>query len=125
VLSRPVASFGAETLGGIAHWYTNGDIDRDRKQALAEPGKLKDGYPKWHQKLAKATREDYVRSIRVSERRVRYPLADVTTPDLYALRDECAVRKWPRSATTAPRGRPKKRCRPASVTGYATRRARA
>ncbi|MBR0777863.1 tyrosine-type recombinase/integrase [Bradyrhizobium diazoefficiens] len=98
VLSRAAASFGAETLGGLIHWYTNGDIDRNRKQALAEAGALEDGYPKWHQKLAKATRDDYLDAFEYLRPEFDYPLADITTPDLYDQRDRCAVRKWPRFA---------------------------
>ena len=92
-LSRPAASFGTGTLGGLVHWYSNGDIDRDRKQALAEPGKLEDGYPKWHQKLAKATREDYLEAFEYLRSEFDILLTDITTPDLYDLRDKCAEKK--------------------------------
>src|SRR5262245_52484256 len=60
VLNRPADSFGADTLGGLVAWYTNGDIDRaERKAALAEPGAIDDAYPKWP-KLSPATRADYL-----------------------------------------------------------------
>jgi integrase len=96
-LIRPASSFGDASLGALVHWFTNGDIDRDRKQALAEPTADGDGYPKWP-KLAKATRQDYLDAYEYLRSEFDIPLADITQPDLYALRDKCAVKKWGRFA---------------------------
>jgi len=99
LLSRTAGSFGADTLGGLIHWYSNGDIDKvDRKAALAEPAAVENGYPKWHQKLSKATRKDYLAAFDYLRPEFDIQLADITTPDLYELRDTCATKKWPRFA---------------------------
>lgn len=98
VLSRPAASFGADTLGGLIHWFSNGDIDlTDRKAALGAPGAIDSGYPKWR-KLAKATRADYLDAFEYLRAEFDILLADVRQPDLYDLRDGCANKKWPRFA---------------------------
>jgi integrase len=98
LLSRRAADFGAETLGGLIHWYTNGDIDRNRKEALASPGVDEECYPKWHQKLAEATRKDYLDAFDYLRPEFDILLSDITTPDLYDLRDKCAVKKRGRFA---------------------------
>lgn len=98
LLGRPAESFGNDTLGGLIDWYSNGDIDRtERKTALAEPGSKEGGYPKWP-KLAPATRADYLDAFEYLRPEFDIPLADITTPDLYDLRDRCAVKKWGRFA---------------------------
>ena len=80
------------------HWYTNGDIDRAVKEALETPGKLEDGYPKWHQRLARSTRKDYLESFEYLRPEFDIRLADIMQSDLYDLRDKCANAKWPRFA---------------------------
>src|SRR5215471_2431675 len=90
-------SRSSDTLGGLVHWYTNGDVDRPVKEALKNPGKLDDGYPKW-QRLAAATRKDYLESFEYLRPEFDIRLADITQPDLYDLRDKCANVKWPRFA---------------------------
>ena len=97
VLSRPAESFSADTLGGLINWYTNGDIDRDRKAALASPGAIDKGYPKWR-KLSKATRADYLDAFEYLRFEFDITLIDIRQPDLYDLRDGCANKKWPRFA---------------------------
>lgn len=98
VLSRPAADFGAEALGGLVHWFTNGDIDGpDRKATLSAPGAIANGYPKWR-KLAKATRADYLDAFDYLRAEFDILLADIRQPDLYELRDGCANKKWPRFA---------------------------
>lgn len=94
---KPAADFGADTLGGIIHWFTNGDIDRDLKEALASPSTDANGYPKW-KKLSEATRKDYLAGYDYLRSEFDIPLNDITQPDLYDLRDKCAVKKWPRFA---------------------------
>lgn len=91
--------FASDTLGGLFHWYTNGDIDRlDQKDHLDNPGKLPLGYPKWHSKLSKATRKDYLAAFDYLRQEFDIQLKDVEQPDLYDLRDGCANTKWPRFA---------------------------
>ncbi len=94
---RLASDFDASTLGGLVHWYTNGDIDRPLKQALADPGAIEGGYPKW-KKLSKATRKDYLAAYEYLRSEFDIALKDIEQPDLYTLRDECASRKWPRFA---------------------------
>jgi hypothetical protein len=94
---RRAADFPIETLGGFIHWYTNGDIDRDRKVTLDNPGAEENGYPKWS-KLARATREDYLDAYEYLREDYDILLTDITQPDLYETRDICANRKWPRFA---------------------------
>ena len=91
--------FGGDTLGGFVHWFTNGDIDRTADERKMEDrfGDA-DGYPKWRTKLASATRQDYLEAFEYLREDFDTPLADVTQPDLYELRDKCAQRKWPRFA---------------------------
>jgi integrase len=97
IAKREAQSFDGDTLGGLVHWYTNGDIDRPIKEALKNPGKLDDGYPKW-QRLAASTRKDYLESFEYLRPEFDIRLADITQPDLYDLRDKCANVKWPRFA---------------------------
>jgi integrase len=97
MIGRTAASFGSQSLGGLVNWYTNGDVDRQRKEALASPAADEDGYPKWP-KLAKATREDYLDAFEYLRPEFDILLSDITTPDLYDLRDKCAVKKWGRFA---------------------------
>jgi hypothetical protein len=96
--NRPASDFAPETLGGFAHWYTNGDIDRLRDpKHLEEPGSLPDCYPKWP-KLAKATRKDYLAAYDYLREDFDMLLQDVKQPDLYELRDKCVTLKWGRFA---------------------------
>ncbi|WP_249164556.1 hypothetical protein [Bradyrhizobium jicamae] len=78
---RNAADFPIETLGGFIHFYANGDIDRDRKQALGQPGAEEAGYPKWS-KLARATREDYLDGFEFLRKDFDILLTDITQPDL-------------------------------------------
>jgi hypothetical protein len=82
--------------------FTNGDIDRkdgtDAADANGDAGADdKAGYPKWR-KLAAATREDYLDAFDYLRPEFDLPLADITQPDLYDLRDTCANQKWGRFA---------------------------
>lgn len=98
--AKAASSFADDTLGGLVHWFTNGDIDRkDAAEAETggDAGDAKAGYPKW-KKLAQATRKDYLAAFEYLRDEFDIPLAGVTTTDLYELRDECATRKWPRFA---------------------------
>ncbi len=97
MLSRLAASFGSDTLGGLIYWYTNGDIDRDRREASGNPSAQEGGYPKWP-KLAASTRVDYLDAYEYLRPEFDIQLSNITTPDLYDLRDKCAVKKWPRFA---------------------------
>lgn len=90
-------NFSIETLGGFIHWYTNGDIDRLVKEALADPSKVTGSYPKWS-KLSKATRQDYLEAFDYLRPEFDMPLAGITQPALYDVRDTCAAKKWPRFA---------------------------
>lgn len=83
------------TLGGLVHWFTNGDIDREG--ARKGDGGSDDGYPKWA-KLALATRVDYLDAFDYLRPEFDIVLTDITTSDLYDLRDTCANRKWGRFA---------------------------
>jgi integrase len=94
---------GAETLGGLVYWFTNGDIDRCRDErgkfvvpALAEKAP-DDAYPKWR-KLAEATRKDYLEAYDYLRDAFTLALTEIQQPDLYELRDQCANQKWPRFA---------------------------
>jgi integrase len=91
---RSAADFGAETLGGSIYWYTNGDIDRPIKEAKTSPSTVEGCYPKWA-KLADATREGYLQAYDYLRPEFDMPLAGITQPDLYEVRDKCAVKKWP------------------------------
>jgi integrase len=97
--ARPANTFALETLGGFVHWFTNGDIDRTAEQRKVEDrfGDA-EGYGKWRTKLAAATRKDYLEAFEWLRDEFDIPLADITQPDLYALRDTCARQKWPRFA---------------------------
>jgi hypothetical protein len=94
-------TFQRDTLGGLLQWFTCGDIDRYddpevRKGATkAEPDQ--DGYPKWL-KLAPATRQDYLECYDWLRDAYSIDLKDIRQPDLYTLRDKCALAKWPRFA---------------------------
>jgi hypothetical protein len=93
---RAAKDFGEGTIGGLVHWFTNGDIDRNPKD-VDPPGSVDGGYPKWA-KLAKATREDYLKAYRWLADVFDEKLADITTPELYELRDTCAAKKKTRFA---------------------------
>jgi hypothetical protein len=54
-------------------------------------------YPKWS-KLSKATRQDYLEAFDYLRPEFDMPLADITQPALYDVRDTCAAKKWPRFA---------------------------
>ena len=95
---RGLASdFSSDTLGGFVHWFTNGDIDRTADERKVEDRFGADGHPKWR-KLATATRADYLEAFEYLRDEFDIPLADITQPDLYELRDKCANAKWPRFA---------------------------
>jgi integrase len=98
--ARPANTFAIETLGGFIHWFTNGDIDRTSEECKSEErfGDNPDGYTKWRTKLAAATRKDYLEAFEWLRDEFDIPLADITQPDLYDLRDKCANQKWPRFA---------------------------
>jgi integrase len=98
-LPRKAGEHGGGTLGALLHWYTNGDIDRlDKiKETLETPGAADDGYPKW-QKLAKATRQDYLDAYDWLRPEFDLALAEVDQEGLYSLQDKCANMKWPRFA---------------------------
>jgi hypothetical protein len=98
----PAGEFPITTLGGLVHWFTNGDIDRKAAAAGAEAGADaadddKAGYPKW-KKLAASTRTDYLDAFGYLRPEFDIVLSDITQPDLYELRDTCANQKWPRFA---------------------------
>jgi integrase len=90
LLKRMASDFPIETLGGFIHWHTCGEID-DAKQGDV------DGYPKWW-KLADATREAYLDAFDYLRPEFDMPLAGITQPMLYEVRDKCANAKWPRFA---------------------------
>jgi site-specific recombinase XerD len=94
---EPASDFSSDTLGGFVNWFTNGDIDRTADERKAEDRFGADGYPKW-KKLAAATRQDYLEAFEYLRNEFDIPLADITQPDLYDLRDKCANQKWPRFA---------------------------
>jgi hypothetical protein len=96
-LQKPSASFPIETLGGFVHWYSNGDVDRPVREWADNPGSVAGCYPKWS-KLAKATRQDYLEAFDYLRAEFDIVLKDITQPDLYSVRDACAVKKWPRFA---------------------------
>jgi len=81
---RLAVDFGADTLGGLIHWFTCGAID----------GKEGDGYPKWS-KLAPATRKNYLAAYEYMRPEYDIPLAQITRADLYVTRDTAANEKWP------------------------------
>jgi hypothetical protein len=88
-----------ETLGGFIHWFTNGDIDRTVEERKAEDRfEGSEGYPKWVNKLAAATRKDYLEAFEWLRPEFDIKLTDITQPDLYDLRDKCANQKWGRFA---------------------------
>jgi hypothetical protein len=93
---RAAKDFGEGSLGGLVNWFTNGDIDRNPKD-VDPPGFVEGCYPKWA-KLAKATREDYLKAYRWLSDAFDEKLADITTPELYELRDVCAAKKKTRFA---------------------------
>jgi integrase len=92
--SRPAVDFGIDTLGGFIHWYTNGDIDRKAKDTLDEPGAIEGCYPKWRS-LASGTRKGYLAAYDYLRAEFDMPLAGITQPMLYDVRDAAALRKWP------------------------------
>jgi hypothetical protein len=90
------------TLGGLVHWFTNGDIDKKDDDAAAAEVSAdavddKVGYPKW-KKLAASTRTDYLDAFEYLRPEFDIVLSDITQPDLYDLRDKCANQKWGRFA---------------------------
>jgi hypothetical protein len=92
--------FPITTLGGLVHWFTNGDIDK-KDAATSDAGAVaaddKVGYPKWN-KLAASTRTDYLDAFEYLRPEFDIVLSDITQPDLYDLRDKCANQKWGRFA---------------------------
>jgi integrase len=93
---RSAKDFGDGTLGGLIHWFTNGDIDRKPKD-LDPPGSIEGGYPKWA-KLSEATRTDYLKAYRWLSELFDAQLSEFITPELYELRDKCAHQKKTRFA---------------------------
>jgi len=93
------SDFPITTLGGLIHWFTNGDVDRKdaATAAAADAGDDKAGYPKW-KKLAIATRKDYLDAFEYLRPEFDIVLTDITQSDLYGLRDTCANQKWSRFA---------------------------
>jgi hypothetical protein len=91
--------FPITTLGGLVHWFTSGDIDRKDDATVEADADIDDktGYPKW-KKLAKSTRADYLDAFEYLRPEFDIVLSDITQPDLYDLRDQCANLKWPRFA---------------------------
>jgi len=92
----PASEFPVTTLGGLVHWFTNGDVDR-KDAGGAEGADAEDGYPKW-KKLARATRQDYLEAFEYLRPEFDIALTDINQSDLYDLRDKCANHKWPRFA---------------------------
>jgi site-specific recombinase XerD len=90
LLRKPAREFASDTLGGFAHWFTNGEIDD------AKPGEM-EGYPKWW-KLAESTRADYLAAYDYLRPEFDILLKEIRQPDLYEVRDKCANVKWPRFA---------------------------
>src|SRR5258708_32845549 len=41
----PARQFASDTLGGLVHWYTNGDIHRMHGDAAEGDGRHAEGYP--------------------------------------------------------------------------------
>ncbi len=99
VRAKPASTMAMETLGGFVNWFTDGDIDRTEEERRADDRFTRSsaGYPKWA-KLAPATRKDYLEAFEYLRSDFDIPLVDITQPDLYTLRDQCARRKWPRFA---------------------------
>ncbi len=101
--ARAAKDHAGDTLGGLLYWYTNGDIDRcrDERSKFVVPDLSDkppaDSYPKWR-KLAQATRKDYLEAFDYLRDAFPIQLAEITQPDLYELRDQCANTKWPRFA---------------------------
>jgi integrase len=93
---RSAKDFGDGTFGQLVHWFTNGDIDRDRKD-VEPPGSIEGGFPKWS-KLSKATREDYLKAYRWLQDIFDAQLSEFTTAEMYELRDKCANEKKTRFA---------------------------
>ncbi|HLG82531.1 MAG TPA: integrase [Bradyrhizobium sp.] len=93
---RAAKDFGDGTLGALVHWFSNGDIERKPKD-LDPAGVIDEGYPGWS-KLSKATRDDYLKAYRWLADIFDAQLSEFTTPELYDLRDKCAVKKKTRFA---------------------------
>jgi hypothetical protein len=66
------------TLGALVYWFEN-------------------DCPKY-QKLAPATKADYTSAFLWLRPEFDYPIEDITTADIYDIRDRCAKEKWPRFA---------------------------
>jgi hypothetical protein len=90
LLRRRAADFPFEALGGFVHWFTCGAIDDSKAGEV-------DGYPKWW-KLAPSTRDDYLEAFDYLRPEFDVILKDITQPELYEVRDQCANKKWPRFA---------------------------
>jgi hypothetical protein len=85
-LQRKLAgSFPIETIGDFVDWYTCGAIDGGKAGEV-------EGYPKWW-KLADATRKDYLEAFDYLRPEFDMPLAGITQPMLYEVRDKCANKK--------------------------------
>jgi integrase len=97
--AKPARALSMETLGGFINWFTDGDIDRNEDERKIDDRftRSSSGYPKWL-KLAPATHKDYLDAFEYLRGDFDMPLADITQPDLYTLRDQCARNRWPRFA---------------------------
>lgn len=100
LIKSTTANLGIETLGGFVHWFTNGDIDRTLKQRkdLARFGDDPNGYPKWRNKFADSTRDDYVKCFEYVRDEFDIPLKNITASDLYEVRDRCTNERKTRFA---------------------------
>lgn len=96
----PTANMPLETLGGFVHWFTNGDIDRT-KQERKDPARFvadHNGYPKWRNKFAETTRDDYIKCFEFVRAEFDIALKTITQSDLYDVRDRCANQRKTRFA---------------------------
>lgn len=71
-------TYPADTLGGLIQWFENECPEFD--------------------KLAEATKKDYRAAFVWLKPEFDCPLASITQPSLYEVRDKCAKDKWPRFA---------------------------
>lgn len=97
---RATANLGIETLGGFINWFTNGDIDRtlNERKDPNRFGSDPNGYPKWRNKFAASTRDDYLKCFEYVRSEFDILLKDIGTSDLYDVRDRCANEKKTRFA---------------------------
>lgn len=100
LVTRTTANLGMETLGGFVHWFTNGDIDRTLKERkdVVRFGDDPNGYPKWRNKFAETTRDDYLKCFKYVSDEFDIHLKNITQSDLYEVRDRCANERKTRFA---------------------------